>query len=184
MISASLLNSLRREGLEQLTAQRLEKNEGGVFCFGKRFPEENKRRKGINSPHRWRKTGRILRNGRDSGRPSPCFFMKRSRTEREFPQFWRRSPKTRVSSEKVKSFWICICRTAFFCRSGKAFSDLTEDLPVRIFPYLPAVTRGFDELRIESDLGKLSDLYDEKLIAGVAVSHRGQLSFLKICRFP
>ena len=72
----------------------------------------------------------------------------------------------------------------FLSERKSIFGSLTEDLPVRIFPYLPAVTRGFDELRIESDLGKLSDLYDEKLIAGVAVSHRGQLSFFENMPVP
>ena len=185
MISASLLNSLRREGLEQLTAQRLEKMKAAYSVSGKRFPEENKRRKGDKS------AAQVAEDGTDPTqwpgfRPAVAlFFYETEQNRKRIPAVLAQIAENASIFREGEIFLdLYLPYRVFLSERKSIFGSLTEDLPVRIFPYLPAVTRGFDELRIESDLGKLSDLYDEKLIAGVAVSHRGQLSFFENMPVP
>ena len=94
--------------------------------------------------------------------------------------------ETEQNRKRIPAVLAQIAENASIFREGEIFLDLY--LPYRFFVgaekhfrishrgpagenfSLPACgSVGFDELRIESDLGKLSDLYDEKLIAGVGI---------------
>lgn len=178
MIPASMLNALRRQGLELLTEERLEKmkrrSEMAHRETGK-IEETDGNGDMKKKPHIIKE--RVFDGEVPEKRAVPrmsLYFYETEENADRLPSVLKRIQLLTERSGNIK-FDICMPYRTLLSDPRRIFEITDDDPSLCVIPYLPAITKGFDERRLQSDALKLAGFFEQGHIEGISAANRGQI---------